>query len=728
MTMRLRRTLLPVLHAGLLLTACTPAPSGAPAPAMTAAAAPIVSTGMPMLEAQLRERLALETTGEVSVSVVDLEGGRYLGIDDRVEMHAASTMKVPVLMELYRQAALRGLSLDAAVEVRAEFTSIADGSRFALTADEDSDRAIYTHVGGTLPLRDVARRMITKSSNLATNLLIERVTPDSVNAMLRSIDAAGMHVLRGVQDIPAFERGLSNTTTAEGYARTLAALAHCAVLPREWCNDALGILEAQEFRDMIPAGLPAGVRAGSKSGWITGIRHDGAIVSPRNGLPYVVVVLTRGLPDSLAAQRVAADVSRLAWQALGDDGHERAGHTARGVDSELAALLALHTVNRVGGIGTNTLRHEQLWGALLPIAEGSPRIAVEEVGRSLENRPLRLLSTGTGPTRVLLWSQMHGDETTASRSLADLFHYIATADEGDARVRLWRERLTILAIPMLNPDGAERHQRRNSVGIDVNRDARSLSTPEGRTLKAVRDRFEPQYGFNLHDQNPRTRVGTTERRAAISLLAPPPDGALTETPGVLRAKRMATLMGRAVEPLAGGHVTRYDESFNPRAFGDLTQAWGTSAVLVESGGWPGEHTKHFLRRANFVMLVHALDALATGTPEAVDPRWYAAIPPNGRAMNDVLILGASVVLPGRAPVRADLAIDEDAPGRDWRVIEAGDLEGTIARDTVDARGLFLHVSAPSLAPGPAPDLTIRHAADPGSGVVWRYTGGVLRQR
>jgi hypothetical protein len=329
---------------------------------------------------------------------------------------------------------------------------------------------------------------------------------------------------------------------------------------------------------------------------------------------------------------------------------------------------------------------------------------------------------------VLLWSQMHGDETTASRSLADLFHYIATAEDGDARVRRWREHLTILAIPMLNPDGAERHQRRNSVGIDVNRDARSLSTPEGRTLKAVRDRFEPHYGFNLHDQNPRTRVGTTERRAAISLLAPPPDAALTESPGVLRAKRIATLMGRAVEPLAGGHLTRYDESFNPRAFGDLTQAWGTSAVLVESGGWPGEHTKHFLRRANFVMLVHALDALATGAHDAVDPRWYAAIPPNGRAMNDVLILGASVVLPGRAPVRADLAIDEDAPGRGWRIIEAGDLEGTIARDTINARGLFLHVNAPSLAPGPAPDLTIRRAADPGSGVVWRYTGGVLRQR
>jgi hypothetical protein len=268
----------------------------------------------------------------------------------------------------------------------------------------------------------------------------------------------------------------------------------------------------------------------------------------------------------------------------------------------------------------------------------------------------------------------------------------------------------------------------------VNRDARVLATPEGRTLKAVRDRFEPHYGFNLHDQNPRTRVGTTERRAAISLLAPPPDADLTETPGVLRAKRLATIMGRAAEPLVGGHITRYDESFNPRAFGDLTQAWGTSAVLVESGGWPGEHTKHYLRRVNFLMLVRALDALAAGTHEQQDARWYGAIPPNGRAMNDVLIRGIAVVLPGRAPVRVDIVLDEDGPGRGWRVLEVGDLEGTIARDTIAGDGLFLHVEGEAggdailAAPAPAPDFTVRRGAAAGSEPIWRYQAGVLRQQ
>jgi hypothetical protein len=638
-------------------------------------------------------------------------------------MHAASTMKVPVLLELYRQAVAQGASLDVPVPVHATFRSIADGSTFTLGPDDDSDRDIYEHVGAELPLRELALRMIAQSSNLATNIIIERVTADSVNELLRRIDAGGMRVLRGVQDIPAFERGLSNTTTAEGYARVLASLAHCAVLPREPCAHAHATLEAQRFRDMIPAGLPPHVRVANKTGWITGIRHDGALVYPSDGLPYVLVVLTRGLPDTAAAQQLASDIARLSWAALGDGGTLRRGRTSVALDS----LLALHARVRVGGIGTNTLGPDQFRASLLALLDGATMIGREEVGRSLEGRPLTLFRFGTGPTRVLLWSQMHGDETTATRALADLLHHIATARPDDARVRRWHDELSVLVLPMLNPDGAERHARRNIAGIDVNRDARELATPEGRALKAVHDRFRPHYGFNLHDQNPRWRVGTTSRRAAISLLAPPPDHARTRTPQVARAERLATLMGRGVEPLVGGHITRYDESFNPRAFGDLMQSWGTATILVESGGWDGEPTKHLLRRVNFVMLVHALDALATAAHERVDPAWYRALPPNGRALNDVLIAGGRVVVAGAAPVRADLLIDEDAPGTGWRLVEAGDLLDPVARDTIDATLAFLHFAAP-LGPGPLPGFTIRTSEDSASTVLWTYGERMERAR
>src|SRR5690606_16271997 len=134
-------------------------------------------------------------------------------------------------------------------------------------------------------------------------------------------------------------------------------------------------------------------------------------------------------------------------------------------------------------------------------------------------RPLYLVRTGSGPTRVLFWSQMHGDETTASRSLVDLFKYIASSPS-DPRVQRWLSQLTILAVPMLNPDGADAHRRRSAFGIDVNRDARMLATPEGRALKQVQEQYQPQFGFNLHDQNPRSRVGQSSRMAAIALLAP----------------------------------------------------------------------------------------------------------------------------------------------------------------------------------------------------------------
>src|SRR5690606_34494044 len=139
------------------------------------------------------------------------------------------------------------------------------------------------------------------------------------------------------------------------------------------------------------------------------------------------------------------------------------------------------------------------WDALGPIVERTPAIQREEIGRAASGRPIYLLRTGSGSTRVLFWSQMHGDETTASRSLTDLFNYIA-GNPADPRVQRWSDRLTILAVPMLNPDGADAHRRRSAFGIDINRDARLLATPEGRALKQVQERYRPDFGFNLHDQ------------------------------------------------------------------------------------------------------------------------------------------------------------------------------------------------------------------------------------
>jgi hypothetical protein len=400
-------------------------------------------------------------------------------------------------------------------------------------------------------------------------------------------------------------------------------------------------------------------------------------------------------------------------------------------DAATRELLALHARFRVGSIAQRHFGHAALWRALAPSA--TVPFVREEVGRSGEGRPIELLRWGNGPVRVLLWSQMHGDESTATMALADLVNWLH-ASPGDERVRRWAERLTLLLVPMLNPDGAERFQRQDVYGVDVNRDVRTLATPEGRTLKAVRDRWQPAFGFNLHDQNPRTRVGTSQRLAAISLLAPAVDENATETPGFVAAKHVAATVARAIEPLVGGYVTRYDETFNPRAFGDLVQQWGTSTVLIETGGWRNDPEKQYLRAVNFVAFVRMLDAIAADTFRTAPLSVYEGLPGNGRAVVDVLIRGGTVVLPGSPPARVDIMANLEggsggAPHA--RISEVGDIEGVLARDTIDVTGMFLHragIGAPgeALVPGMDATFLVRAGPDPASRALFRIERGIRR--
>jgi hypothetical protein len=394
-------------------------------------------------------------------------------------------------------------------------------------------------------------------------------------------------------------------------------------------------------------------------------------------------------------------------------------------------LAALHERHRVAALAGRRFTHRQLWDAVEPVLAGAPGLAREEIGRSAEGRPLYSVRHGRGPVRVLLWSQMHGNESTATMALADLFRFLA-AEPGHPLARRLAERLTVVAVPMLNPDGAERFQRRNAFGIDVNRDARALATPEGRALRELHRRFRPDFGFNLHDQDVRTRVGSGDRLAAIALLAPPIDHAGTDDPVRARAKRVAAVVRRAVEPLVPEHVTRYDDSYNPRAFGDGMQGWGTSTVLIEAGGWRGDPEKQHLRRTVFVSLLAALDALATGAWAGADPAWYEGLPPNGRAVNDLLVRGGTLVIPGLEPVRADLAVDFADPlaRLGGRIVEIGDLAELDARDTLDATGLFLHpaptaLTAGALGPGAPASLRARRERDPASTLLWTLEAGVV---
>lgn len=252
---------------------------------------------------------------EVAVALRTVDGRDELLIDADKSFHAASTMKVPVMIELFRQADAGRLSLDDALAIRNEFHSIVDGSVYTLDVGDDSDAEVYKAIGRTLPLRQLCEAMITVSSNFATNLLIEKLGVENIRRTVTRLGADGMQVLRGVEDQKAFDKGLSNTTTARGLLVLLEHIARgTAVSPKADAQMA-EILKRQKFRDGIPAGLPAGVAVGHKTGTITRIHHDAGIVfGPR---PYVLVVLVRGLADEKTADALIARISREVWTSLG---------------------------------------------------------------------------------------------------------------------------------------------------------------------------------------------------------------------------------------------------------------------------------------------------------------------------------------------------------------------------------------------------------------------------
>ena len=362
------------------------------------------------------------------------------------------------------------------------------------------------------------------------------------------------------------------------------------------------------------------------------------------------------------------------------------------------------------------LNHADLTKRLAGLAASSRGLLrVEKVGDSVEGRSINLVQLGSGPRHVLLWSQMHGDEPTATAALLDIFDHISR-NRDDPGVRRILSELTLDAIPMLNPDGAERFQRRNAQGIDINRDALRLQTPEGRTLKAVRDRLQPAVGFNLHNQTWRTSVGNPPKPATISLLSVAFDEARSESPGRMLTKKLCAVIRDALEPFAPGQIGRYDDEFEVRAFGDNITSWGTPVVLIETGAWPSPEPDPTLVRLNFVAIMTALDALATGSVERADPRRYESLPLNAARQLYVLVNNATVINgAGVPPFTADIGIAatrqvrEINGRREMQLItsieDIGDLRTLGALRTIDATGMtVVPLMSPTLEAGQIVDL------------------------
>lgn len=266
------------------------------------------------LRARIERRIAEVAGATAGVAFRDLSRNDtlYIGADER--FHAASTMKVPVMIELFRRLERGQISLSQSITLKNEFSSIVDGTPYSLDASDDSDSLVYRWIGTAVSIHDLLEHMITRSSNLATNTLIGLVGAAKANATAHELGAKDIQVLRGVEDDKAYAAGMNNTTTARDLAVLMAAIETGKAASPASTDSMRAVLSRQEFNDEIPAGLPPGTRVAHKTGQITGHLHDAAIVYPQGRGPYVLVVLTRGILDEKVARSLIADISRLVYE------------------------------------------------------------------------------------------------------------------------------------------------------------------------------------------------------------------------------------------------------------------------------------------------------------------------------------------------------------------------------------------------------------------------------
>ncbi len=298
----------PWLAAVAILAGCIPGRTGRPTSSTSDR-----PQSLDALAARVERRISTLPGAVVGVAYHDLETGDTIYINADSSFHAASTMKVPVMIELFRAFDAGRLRPDQKIVLGNEFKSIVDGSAYTLDAGSDSDSLVYTRIRQEITILELIDRMIIRSSNLATNTVIELVGAANANATAHALGARNMRVLRGVEDSKAFQAGLNNTTTARDLAVLMEGLERGTAASPSSSRTMLDILRRQEFNAEIPAGLPQGTPVAHKTGFITGVLHDAAIVYPERRKPYVLVILTRGIPDRAAAREVMVDVSRLVY-------------------------------------------------------------------------------------------------------------------------------------------------------------------------------------------------------------------------------------------------------------------------------------------------------------------------------------------------------------------------------------------------------------------------------
>lgn len=318
----------------------------------------------------------------------------------------------------------------------------------------------------------------------------------------------------------------------------------------------------------------------------------------------------------------------------------------------------------------------------------NPLFRFSQLGESALGVPIWQIDIGHGPVKILAWSQMHGDEPTATAALMDFLNVLAADEHQQWRSR-WQDKISLRLIPMLNPDGAAQNSRFNSMGIDINRDAKALQTPEGRLLMQAAKQFKPDFGLNLHDQNRFYAVGDSDKAATISLLAPAFNEAKDIDAARTKAMQLIGEMHDLMQQLLPGHLAKYDDTYSWRSFGDTFAGMGISTVLVESGAHPADDNRQVARRLNTQLLVMTVNSVASQAYSRQSLQSYQAIPFNrDGGIKDMLISGLTINVNGHQ-ASVDLAVDFDLEGKQQaRIRDIGDLSIYGSFHRFDASGLM----------------------------------------
>ncbi len=359
---------------------------------------------------------------------------------------------------------------------------------------------------------------------------------------------------------------------------------------------------------------------------------------------------------------------------------------------------------------------------ILPLIEKlgkQPLFEVSELGKSIEGREIFLIKAGTGKLKVLLWSQMHGNEPTATAALFDIFNFLTSEAHFAKEKTLIFEEITLYFVPMVNPDGAQVFKRRNALDIDLNRDAARLEATETKILKKLRDDIKPDFGFNLHDQDCYYTAGATSKPATISFLTPSFNTEKDIDHGRRASMEQIVMMNQVLQKYIPGQIGRYSDDFMPTAFGDSMQKWGTSIILIESGGYKNDPEKQVVRKMNFLAILASLYGLSIGNPDEMYYMDYFKIPENKKEkLFDLLIRNATIKKNGQNFI-IDLGIrrkeieNPDYSGFTYQseIFDIGDLGNYFGYDEIDASGLIIQSADSNLLMGFKADFKLVDAAD-----------------